>query len=69
MTYVPVLAKASVDHMNKMGTPPMWRVIVTGEPPYAVTQVYQIPAATDGKAAMEAIRRFVDEWSGKTPPP
>lgn len=64
MSYAPVLCNAIVDPMSRLGSPrPLWKVIVTGQPPHVAQRIYEIEEATDAKAAMEGIRRFVDEFS------
>ncbi len=40
---------------------PVWEVFVKGRPPFDQHRIYYIEAATDGKAAMEGIRRFTAE--------
>lgn len=41
---------------------PVWEVFVRGLPPHDEFRIYYIEAQTDGKAAMEGIRRFVAEF-------
>ena len=64
MTSAPVFCNATVDPVVKIGSPiPLWKVVVTGLAPHAYVRVYEIASATDGHAAQEGMRRFIEEFS------
>mgnify|MGYP003342178861 CR=1 FL=1 len=58
-----VLAKATVDVIwaPKGATKSVFRVTVTGEPPFKQKRVYTLHAKSDTFAAQEGIRLFVEE--------
>ena len=62
-----VLCNATVDSlgMDAGGQTRGWRVVVTGVGDHSgQSRVYEIKDETEGDAAMEGIRRFVDELGG-----
>jgi hypothetical protein len=62
-----VLADATVDLISKVYRPWLFRVTVTGKPPYSTTRVYEIHGKSDSDAALAGIDRFVREMSAPLP--
>lgn len=56
----PVRASATVDPTWERG---VWRVTVTGWPPFAFVRIYRIEDADIDRAAFAGIDRFVAEFS------
>jgi hypothetical protein len=52
---------AEVDCIDPDAPIPLWEVTVTGLPPHDSRRVYQISGKNDTVAALEGMRRFVDE--------
>lgn len=58
-----ILADATVDLISKVYRPWLFRVTVTGKPPYKATRVYEIHGKSDADAAFAGIERFTKEMS------
>lgn len=57
-----------VDLLSRAQRPYQFRVTVTGEPPHAAIEVYDIPARSDTEAAFAAMARFTRKMEAKTHP-
>jgi hypothetical protein len=56
-----VLCQATVDLISRVQRPYWFKVTVTGQPPHAITRVYDIAASSDDAAARLGIDTFVKE--------
>lgn len=54
-----------VDLISRAQRPYQFKVTVTGEPPHAVTEVYEIAAKSDNDAAFKGIDIFVRKMEAK----
>lgn len=58
---------AIVDLISRVQRPYLFRVTVTGHPPYAYRRVYNVAADSDDSAAMKGLELFVGEFSTPVP--
>jgi hypothetical protein len=58
-----VLADATVELISKVYRPWLFRVTVTGKPPFKATRIYEIYGKSDSDAAFAGIARFEKEMS------
>ena len=56
-----VRAQATVDLLEGGKEMSRWRVVVTGQPPYACFRVYELNGREEKDVAFEGIRRFEQE--------
>jgi hypothetical protein len=58
-----VRCDAVVDLISRVQRPFLWKVTVTGQPPHAITRIYEVVAKTDDIAARTGIANFMKEMT------